>query len=482
MAGFPRRNSLVEEATSCGLIDEIQQRPNQRREELAISLSLPPAQVHRLVDGLHSLNMIDIISGKIKLKFPVYTTNNNNSWSNIHQSLSPPAATYSMMPPLHPPPPFPMYATSSPYIPMTTAANANMSSYPTSHTAAIYAPPTATSSLPSQGRRDQSGGQPNMASSQHQYQPLPPRQQYYNYNYPMASSVMRFNNGTTTNTSTGINTGGNGGGGGNYRYFSGQQQQGLRYPSVGYGSPTKPGNNGGGGERMNNHDHKTKSNTANGNGGVKDTKADNNGDGEDKSSQDGQKDAIPCAFFLKTGTCAWGDNCRFSHPYDQAPEPTFNSLGLPVRPDQSDCVFYMRTGRCSFGFTCKYNHPENGGGVGGRGGMVVLHDGGYGRGAGNRDMYYHYQLQHQQQQYGIGMPPNGGLPRMAPPPRRKQQQQQQPVVPVVVDVSRLGNGEDTAKGQGKDDGTYASNNKDDAVKTVLDGGDDNGNGQRAEEE
>ena len=40
----------------------------------------------------------------------------------------------------------------------------------------------------------------------------------------------------------------------------------------------------------------------------------------------------PCAFFLKTGTCAFGDRCKFSHPYERVQPITFNSLGLPMRP------------------------------------------------------------------------------------------------------------------------------------------------------
>ena len=41
-----------------------------------------------------------------------------------------------------------------------------------------------------------------------------------------------------------------------------------------------------------------------------------------------------CAFFLKTGTCAFGDRCRFSHPYDRVQPITFNRLGLPMRPGE----------------------------------------------------------------------------------------------------------------------------------------------------
>ena len=72
--------------------------------------------------------------------------------------------------------------------------------------------------------------------------------------------------------------------------------------------------------------------------------------------QDGKKE--PCAFFLKTGTCAWGETCKFAHPIDEAPQACFNSLGLPLRPDQQECSFYLKNYRCAFGFTCRYHHPE----------------------------------------------------------------------------------------------------------------------------
>jgi len=29
----------------------------------------------------------------------------------------------------------------------------------------------------------------------------------------------------------------------------------------------------------------------------------------------------------------------------------------PLRPEAEDCAFYMKTGNCKFGFNCKFNHP-----------------------------------------------------------------------------------------------------------------------------
>jgi len=39
-----------------------------------------------------------------------------------------------------------------------------------------------------------------------------------------------------------------------------------------------------------------------------------------------------CAFFMRTGTCAYGDRCRFLHPADRPP-PLLNSRGFPRREE-----------------------------------------------------------------------------------------------------------------------------------------------------
>ncbi len=36
-----------------------------------------------------------------------------------------------------------------------------------------------------------------------------------------------------------------------------------------------------------------------------------------------------CTFFLRTGTCAYGDRCKFKHPLDRPP-PQLNSRGMHV--------------------------------------------------------------------------------------------------------------------------------------------------------
>ncbi|WOL13597.1 zinc finger CCCH domain-containing protein 33-like isoform X1 [Canna indica] len=74
-----------------------------------------------------------------------------------------------------------------------------------------------------------------------------------------------------------------------------------------------------------------------------------------------QRDDQPeCQFFLKTGTCKFGSNCKYHHPQDKhdARLLHYNILGLPIRKDEKSCPYYMRTGSCKFGVACKFNHPQ----------------------------------------------------------------------------------------------------------------------------
>ncbi|XP_052178864.1 zinc finger CCCH domain-containing protein 3-like [Diospyros lotus] len=67
-----------------------------------------------------------------------------------------------------------------------------------------------------------------------------------------------------------------------------------------------------------------------------------------------------CGYYLKTGTCKYGSTCKYHHPRDRhgaGPVP-LNILGLPMRQDEKPCPFYMRTGLCKFGAGCKFDHPQ----------------------------------------------------------------------------------------------------------------------------
>ncbi|XVF81557.1 hypothetical protein PTKIN_Ptkin15bG0164200 [Pterospermum kingtungense] len=67
-----------------------------------------------------------------------------------------------------------------------------------------------------------------------------------------------------------------------------------------------------------------------------------------------------CGYFLKTGTCKYGPTCKYHHPKDRngAGPVTFNFLGLPMRQDEKSCPYYMRNGSCKFGVACKFHHPQ----------------------------------------------------------------------------------------------------------------------------
>lgn len=60
-----------------------------------------------------------------------------------------------------------------------------------------------------------------------------------------------------------------------------------------------------------------------------------------------------CSFFMRTGDCKYGRNCKWDHP-----ENSVNTKGYPVRPGETPCAFYLRTGECKFSNTCKFDHPE----------------------------------------------------------------------------------------------------------------------------
>jgi len=86
--------------------------------------------------------------------------------------------------------------------------------------------------------------------------------------------------------------------------------------------------------------------------------------------------ATPCSFYLKTGQCAFGERCKFDHPPglggSQASSsglPTaadgspLSSQGLPLRPGGVPCAHYLKTGTCKFGASCMFDHPEGLGGT-----------------------------------------------------------------------------------------------------------------------
>lgn len=67
-----------------------------------------------------------------------------------------------------------------------------------------------------------------------------------------------------------------------------------------------------------------------------------------------------CHYYMRTGDCRFGSQCRFHHPRDRnAPSQAtvLSPMGLPLRPGAPPCTFYNRYGFCKFGPTCKFDHP-----------------------------------------------------------------------------------------------------------------------------
>ncbi|KAG4378911.1 hypothetical protein GLYMA_17G126800v4 [Glycine max] len=88
-------------------------------------------------------------------------------------------------------------------------------------------------------------------------------------------------------------------------------------------------------------------------------------------------EAEDCAFYIKTGNCKFGFNCKFNHPIRRKSqavkekagerEETTERSGMTECKGERECPYYMRTGSCKFGANCKFNHPDPTavGGVGG---------------------------------------------------------------------------------------------------------------------
>ncbi|PON45650.1 Zinc finger, CCCH-type [Parasponia andersonii] len=74
-------------------------------------------------------------------------------------------------------------------------------------------------------------------------------------------------------------------------------------------------------------------------------------------------EAEDCSFYLKTGTCKFGSNCKFNHPVRRKPnqgakEKVKEREESLEKPGQTECKYYLRSGGCKFGKACKYNHTR----------------------------------------------------------------------------------------------------------------------------
>lgn len=97
-----------------------------------------------------------------------------------------------------------------------------------------------------------------------------------------------------------------------------------------------------------------------------------------------------CQYYLKHGTCKFGQTCKFHHPphvagsggvisgantvllsvpivrRNDSAQAMWNagndSCGvqiLPQRPEEPNCIYFLKNGRCKYGATCRYHHPLN---------------------------------------------------------------------------------------------------------------------------
>ncbi|KAK7350676.1 hypothetical protein VNO77_09547 [Canavalia gladiata] len=84
----------------------------------------------------------------------------------------------------------------------------------------------------------------------------------------------------------------------------------------------------------------------------------NAGEREELAEGSGQTE---CKYYLRSGGCKFGKACKFNHTRGKclaSPIVELNFLGLPIRVGEKECLYYMRTGSCKFGANCKFNHPD----------------------------------------------------------------------------------------------------------------------------
>ncbi|KAK7389160.1 hypothetical protein VNO78_23995 [Psophocarpus tetragonolobus] len=73
--------------------------------------------------------------------------------------------------------------------------------------------------------------------------------------------------------------------------------------------------------------------------------------------------ATECKYYQRSGGCKFGKSCKYNHTRGKSSTASvqvleLNFLGLPIRPGERECPYYMRTGSCKFGANCKFNHPD----------------------------------------------------------------------------------------------------------------------------
>ncbi|XVF11616.1 hypothetical protein REPUB_Repub08aG0042600 [Reevesia pubescens] len=98
-------------------------------------------------------------------------------------------------------------------------------------------------------------------------------------------------------------------------------------------------------------------------------KTEDENDGENVNMNEGRRPYYPvrpeaedCPYYMKTGLCKFGSNCKFNHPVrrkNQAVKDKLNEKDESTeKPSQTECKYYLRTGGCKFGKACRYNHSR----------------------------------------------------------------------------------------------------------------------------
>ncbi|KAH0854720.1 hypothetical protein HID58_057754 [Brassica napus] len=82
-----------------------------------------------------------------------------------------------------------------------------------------------------------------------------------------------------------------------------------------------------------------------------------------KTQPDSSSERAECRFYMNTGTCKYGDDCKYSHPKERMlqspPNLSHHIVLLPARPGQPACGNFKAYGFCKYGPNCKYDHPSS---------------------------------------------------------------------------------------------------------------------------
>ncbi|XP_019239156.1 PREDICTED: zinc finger CCCH domain-containing protein 67-like isoform X2 [Nicotiana attenuata] len=83
--------------------------------------------------------------------------------------------------------------------------------------------------------------------------------------------------------------------------------------------------------------------------------------GKQKDESEERAGQIECKYYLTEGGCKYGNTCKYYHSRRKgaiSPVLNINFLGLPIRTGEKDCPYYMHTGSCKYGSNCRFHHPD----------------------------------------------------------------------------------------------------------------------------